>query len=207
VNRLEVRHLCTSFVTDEGRVDAVADVSFAIRAGGTTAIVGESGSGKSVTSLTLMRLLPRATRTQVRRLRGNRIAMIFQEPMTSLNPVFTVGDQIAEALRLHRGAARPGGAGAQAMRCSTGRHRRRRARLDEYPHQLSGGMRQRVMIAMALACDPDAADRRRADHRARRDDPGADPRRCCAAAARARHGDPADHPRPRRGRRDADEVA
>jgi peptide/nickel transport system ATP-binding protein len=126
VNRLEVRHLCTSFVTDEGRVDAVADVSFAIRAGGTTAIVGESGSGKSVTSLTLMRLLPRATRTQVsgqalfvtrsgqavdlltlpepqmRALRGNEVAMIFQEPMTSLNPVFTIGEQIAESLRLHK---------------------------------------------------------------------------------------------------------
>ena len=126
MNRLEVSHLSTSFDTDDGRVDAVADVSFAIRAGRTTAIVGESGSGKSVTSLTLMRLLPRGAATQVRgealfvdragatldlltlpeprmrSLRGNEIAMIFQEPMTSLNPVFSIGEQIAESLRLHK---------------------------------------------------------------------------------------------------------
>ena len=178
MNRLDVRGLSTSFDTDEGLIRSVADVSFTIRAGQTTAIVGESGSGKSVTSLTLMRLLPRTANTQVsgqalfvnragqaldlltlpeprmRAIRGDEMAMIFQEPMTSLNPVFTIGEQIAESLRLHKGldgaAAR-----AQALRmlelveipAAT-------QRLREYPHQLSGGMRQRVMIALAMACDP-----------------------------------------------------
>jgi peptide/nickel transport system ATP-binding protein len=178
VNRLEVRHLSTSFDTDEGRIDAVADVSFAVAAGKTTAIVGESGSGKSVTSLTLMRLLPRTAATRVsgqawfvdragdrldllalpeshmRALRGNQVAMIFQEPMTSLNPVFSVGEQIAESLRRHKrldhAAAR-----AQALRMLELVEMPAAAqRLDEYPHQLSGGMRQRVMIAMAMACEP-----------------------------------------------------
>jgi peptide/nickel transport system ATP-binding protein len=178
VNRLEVRHLSTSFDTDEGRINSVADVSFAIRAGKTTAIVGESGSGKSVTSLTLMRLLPREAATQVsgqalfvnragdtvdlltlpeakmRALRGNEVAMIFQEPMTSLNPVLRIGDQVAESLRLHKGL---GGAAAlaQAQRMLELVEIPAAAqRLREYPHQLSGGMRQRVMIALAMACDP-----------------------------------------------------
>jgi peptide/nickel transport system ATP-binding protein len=178
VNRLEVRHLSTSFDTDDGRVEAVADVSFAIRAGRTTAIVGESGSGKSVTSLTLMRLLPRGAATQVRgeaffvdragatldllslpeprmrSLRGNEIAMIFQEPMTSLNPVFSIGEQIAESLRLHKHLDRAA-ARAEALRMLELVEMPAAAqRLDEYPHQLSGGMRQRVMIALAMACDP-----------------------------------------------------
>ncbi|MEP6875686.1 MAG: ABC transporter ATP-binding protein [Burkholderiales bacterium] len=178
MNRLEVHHLSTAFATDEGRVDAVADVSFAIRAGQTTALVGESGSGKSVTSLTLMRLLPRTAATQVsgeawfvdrdgarldllalseshmRALRGNQLAMIFQEPMTSLNPVFSVGEQIAESLRLHKRLDRAA-ARAQALRMLELVEMPAAAqRLDEYPHQLSGGMRQRVMIALAMACDP-----------------------------------------------------
>ena len=178
MNRLEVRQLSTSFDTDEGPVQAVADVSFAIRPGRTTALVGESGSGKSVTSLTLMRLLPRTTRTQVsgqalfvdrtgqtvdllmlpesrmRALRGNEVAMIFQEPMTSLNPVFTVGEQIAESLRVHKGTDRAA-ARAQALRLlELVEIPAARQRQDEYPHQLSGGMRQRVMIALAMACDP-----------------------------------------------------
>jgi peptide/nickel transport system ATP-binding protein len=178
VNRLEVRHLSTFFDTDEGLIRSVADVSFNIRAGKTTALVGESGSGKSVTSLTLMRLLPRAASTQVsgqalfvnragetldlltlpeprmRAIRGNEVAMIFQEPMTSLNPVFTVGEQVAESLRLHKGLGHAA-ALAQALRMLELVEIPAAAqRLHEYPHQLSGGMRQRVMIALAMACDP-----------------------------------------------------
>ena len=178
MNRLDVRHLSTAFLTEEGRVDGVADVSFAVAAGRTTAIVGESGSGKSVTSLTLMRLLPRGATTQVRgeaffvdrsgatvdllalpeprmrALRGNEVAMIFQEPMTSLNPVFSIGEQIAESLRRHRGLDRAA-ARAEALRMLELVEIPAAAqRLDEYPHQLSGGMRQRVMIALAMACGP-----------------------------------------------------
>ena len=176
--RLSVRNLSTSFMTDRGRVTSVADVSFDIPAGGTLALVGESGSGKSVTSLGLMGLHAKGSQAIVggeawfvrrdgqrvdllsltepdkRRLRGNELAMIFQEPMTSLNPVLTVGEQIAESARLHLGMDRK-----QAMQ-----HARKmldlveipaaERRVREYPHQLSGGMRQRVMIALAMACNP-----------------------------------------------------
>ncbi|MDB5894908.1 MAG: dppD [Rhodoferax sp.] len=176
--RLEVSGLSTSFATDAGRIQSVADVSFAIHPGETLALVGESGSGKSVTSLTLMGLHAKTSQAQVngqawfvqrdgrrvdllampesqkRALRGNELAMIFQEPMTSLNPVLTVGEQIAESARLHLGMDR---AKAHA-------HARRMLelveipaaaqRVNEYPHQLSGGMRQRVMIALAMACNP-----------------------------------------------------
>jgi peptide/nickel transport system ATP-binding protein len=176
--RLEVRHLGTTFPTDDGPVASVADVSFTIAPGQTTALVGESGSGKSVTSLTLMRLLARTAKASVtgeawfvdragervnllalpearmRKIRGNEIAMIFQEPMTSLNPVFTVGEQIAESVRLHQGLDRRG-ALAQAQRMLELVEMPAAAqRLHEYPHQLSGGMRQRVMIALAMACSP-----------------------------------------------------
>ena len=178
MNRLEVRQLSTTFETDEGPVHSVNDVSFDIEAGKTTALVGESGSGKSVTSLTLMRLLPRNAgarvsgtaifvnragqkldllslpEAQMRAIRGNEVAMIFQEPMTSLNPVFTVGEQIAESLRVHRQLDRAA-ALAQALRMLELVEIPAAAqRLREYPHQLSGGMRQRVMIAMAMACNP-----------------------------------------------------
>jgi peptide/nickel transport system ATP-binding protein len=178
VNRLDVRHLSTVFDTEEGLVRAVADVSFVIRPGRTTAIVGESGSGKSVTSLALMRLLPRGVMTQVsgqalfvnragemvdlltlaeprlRAIRGNEVAMIFQEPMTSLNPLFTVGEQIAESLRLHKRLDRAA-ARAQALRMlELVEIPAAQQRQHEYPHQLSGGMRQRVMIALAMACEP-----------------------------------------------------
>jgi len=176
--RLAVRHLSTSFPTEGGLVRSVADVSFSIAPGKTTALVGESGSGKSVTSLTLMRLLAKTANAQVsgearfvtregrsvdllqigeremRALRGNQLSMIFQEPMTSLNPVFTVGEQIAESVRLHKGLDR-GAALAHAKRMlELVEIPAAERRLREYPHQLSGGMRQRVMIALAMACDP-----------------------------------------------------
>jgi len=176
--RLVVRNLSTSFPTEDGLVRSVADVSFMIHPGKTTALVGESGSGKSVTSLTLMRLLAKTANARVsgeahfvtregrtvdllalsdremRSLRGNQLAMIFQEPMTSLNPVITIGEQIAESVRLHKGLDH-GAALAQAKRMLDLVEIPASAqRLHEYPHQLSGGMRQRVMIALAMACDP-----------------------------------------------------
>ncbi len=176
---LEVHDLRTLFDTDEGEVAAVDGVSWTVRRGRTTALVGESGCGKSVTALSIMRLLPTppariaAGRVllrdgsdrpptdllalpdrQMRRVRGNRVAMIFQEPMSSLNPVFTVGDQIAEAVELHQHLKRKEAfETAVAMLDKVGiAAPRQRAR--EYPHQLSGGMRQRVMIAIALSCNP-----------------------------------------------------
>jgi oligopeptide/dipeptide ABC transporter ATP-binding protein len=176
---LQVENLRTYFKTDAGLARAVDGVSFHVNPGETLGIVGESGSGKSVTSLSVMRLIPeppgkiqpesrilfrgengemediaRASEKRMRQIRGNDIAMIFQEPMTSLNPVFTVGDQIVESLRLHQGLnKKQGRARAIEMLELVGipiPHQR----VDEYPHQLSGGMRQRVMIAMALSCSP-----------------------------------------------------
>ena len=170
---LSVANLRTWFYTRSGIVKAVDDVSFSVAPGETLAIVGESGCGKSMTALSILRLIPsppgriesgsiclgetdllRLSPAAMRRLRGNDIAMIFQEPMTSLNPVLTVGRQIAETVELHRDVSR-----AQAMQHATEMLRRvhipepeQRAR--EYPHQLSGGMRQRAMIAMALSCNP-----------------------------------------------------
>jgi peptide/nickel transport system ATP-binding protein/oligopeptide transport system ATP-binding protein len=171
---LEVRDLRTWFFTDQGVAKAVDGVSFDVREGETLGIVGESGCGKTVTSLSVMGLLPEPParimegssvrfmgeeligvgERRMRRLRGNEISMIFQEPMSSLNPVYRVGDQIAEALRLHLGMDRSS-ARAEVVRllAEVGISEPER-RLDEYPHQLSGGMRQRVMIAMALSCEP-----------------------------------------------------
>ena len=169
---LEVHDLKTSFKTDDGVVGAVDGISFSVEKGETLAIVGESGCGKSVTCMTIMGLLPRTNTTSsgeailngkdllkmdsesLRKVRGQDVAMIFQDPMTSLNPVFTVGEQIAEALRLHRHLSRKDAreAAIAAMREVSIPDPARR--VGDYPHQLSGGMRQRVMIAMALACDP-----------------------------------------------------
>jgi peptide/nickel transport system ATP-binding protein len=170
---LSVRDLATFFFTEDGVTRAVDGVSFEVSPGETLGIVGESGCGKSVTALSIMRLLPprlgRTVRGSVhfegtdlltldegamRAIRGNRIAMIFQEPMTSLNPVLTIGHQIAEAVRIHQ-AAPPGEARARAVAMlNLVRIPDAERRLGDYPHQFSGGMRQRVMIAMALACNP-----------------------------------------------------
>jgi oligopeptide/dipeptide ABC transporter ATP-binding protein len=169
---LEVRDLVTVFDLESGAVPAVDSVSFDVRRGETVALVGESGSGKSVTAFSILRILTPPGRIasgqiffegrdlvalpepEMRRLRGSSIAMIFQEPMTSLNPVFTVGDQVGEPLRIHRGYSRKR-ARAEAIRLLSEVSIPDAARrVDDYPHQMSGGMRQRVMIAMALACDP-----------------------------------------------------
>jgi len=170
---LEVEDLSVTFSSEEGKVRAVEHVSFALARNQTLCVVGESGCGKSVTALAIMGLLPAKTAARQGRvrfegleltaldsralneLRGARIAMIFQEPMTSLNPAFTVGDQIVEAILRHRG-----GTQAQAKARAIEMLKRVRIpaperRFSEYPHKLSGGMRQRVMIAMALACDPE----------------------------------------------------
>ena len=169
---LGIRDLTTSFRVDGQWRDVVRRVSFDIQAGETLAIVGESGSGKSVTALSVMGLLPQAnSRTagevwfdgrnllslpeeEMRKLRGNRLAMIFQEPMTSLNPVLTIGFQIAEALIYHRGLDRRAAAAETLRILERVRIPAAASRLDDYPHRLSGGMRQRVMIAMSLACRP-----------------------------------------------------
>jgi oligopeptide/dipeptide ABC transporter ATP-binding protein len=175
---LQVKHLQTHFFTDAGLVKAVEDVSFTLNAGETLAVVGESGSGKSVTSLSIMGLIPNPPgrivggeilfRTRegpmvdlvqlpakvLRKLRGRDIAMIFQEPMTSLDPVFTVGDQIAEAAALHLGLNRVAAKQRALDMLELVEIPAAKQRIDEYPHQLSGGMRQRVMIAVALACNP-----------------------------------------------------
>ena len=170
---LEVTNLRTQFPTRAGLVKSVDGVSFSIGEGELLGLVGESGCGKSITALSIMRLISKpgkitngsikfkgedltaATDERLREIRGNDVAMIFQDPMTSLNPVFTVGEQIAEALRLHRKLDKKKAweAAIQAMREVSIPSPERR--VNDYPHQLSGGMRQRVMIAMALACDPD----------------------------------------------------
>ena len=171
---LEVRNLKTHFHTDEGVVPAVDGVDFTLKKGKTLCVVGESGCGKSVTAYTVMRLismppgkvesgeiiykgknLVKLTENEMRDIRGNEIAMIFQEPMTSLNPVYTIGNQIVEAIVLH-----------QKVKTKEARQRAIKMltkvgipdaeiRIDEYPHQMSGGMKQRIMIAMALSCNPE----------------------------------------------------
>jgi peptide/nickel transport system ATP-binding protein len=169
---LSVENLTTSFKTPEGWKAVIRDISLHVDAGETVAIVGESGSGKSVTALSTMRLLPpgrsrsegrilldgtdllKVSEAEMRKVRGGSIGMIFQEPMTSLNPVFTIGNQIAEALVLHRGLSWSQAEAETLRLMERVRIPAAKARLHEYPHKFSGGMRQRVMIAMALACRP-----------------------------------------------------
>ncbi len=169
----EVRNLKTWFFTDEGTAKAVDDVSYTIHEGEVLGVVGESGCGKSVTSLSIMRLIPdppgrivsgeilfqgknllELPEERMRRVRGNEISMIFQEPMTSLNPVFTVGDQIIEAVLLHQDKTKAEARELAIEMLGKVGIPSPAARVDEYPHQMSGGMRQRVMIAMALSCNP-----------------------------------------------------
>ncbi len=169
---LEVRNLQTHFPTRAGLVRAVDGVSFHVERGELLSIVGESGCGKSITALSVMRLVAKpgkivggeiifdgedllaASQERMRAIRGDDIAMIFQDPMTSLNPVYTIGEQVAEALRLHRGLSRAAAREATIEAMKEVAIPDPARRVDDYPHQLSGGMRQRVMIAMALACDP-----------------------------------------------------
>ncbi len=170
---LEVSHLSTSFFSDQGEIRAVEDVSFSVQPGQTVALVGESGCGKSVTALSIMQLVDVPGRVvggrvvfkgsdlltlpdkDIRRIRGNQIGMVFQEPMTSLNPVFTIGDQIGEVLEIHTTLTKRE-IRQEVMRLLEKVHiSSPDKRIDQYPHEMSGGMKQRVMIAMALACRPD----------------------------------------------------
>jgi peptide/nickel transport system ATP-binding protein len=175
---LEVKNLVTEFKTDGGYVKAVNDVSFTLYRGETIGIVGESGSGKSVTSLSIMRLIPnppgriasgqiiyhtkdgkqidltKLSEEDMRKYRGNEISMIFQEPMTSLNPVFTCGDQVAEAIMLHQKKTKKEANEITLKMFEKVKLPNPQRVLDAYPHQLSGGQKQRVMIAMAMSCNP-----------------------------------------------------
>ncbi len=169
---LEVNDLKTTFRTEDGTVAAVNGLSFAVEPGRTLGIVGESGSGKSVTSLSIMRLLAQngtiergtirfkgenlleKSEAEMRKIRGHDIAMIFQDPMTSLNPVLTIGEQIAEAVRLHLHLNKKEALDKAVEMLKLVKIPVPEKRLKDYPHQFSGGMRQRVMIAMALSCDP-----------------------------------------------------
>ncbi len=170
---LDVLHLSTSFFSDQGEIRAVEDVSFSVQPGQTVALVGESGCGKSVTALSIMQLVDFPGKVvggqvlfkgsdlltlpdgDIRRIRGNHIGMVFQEPMTSLNPVFTIGDQIGEVLEIHTTRSKRD-VRREVIRLLEKVHiPSPEKRIDQYPHEMSGGMKQRVMIAMALACQPD----------------------------------------------------
>ena len=170
---LEIRGLRTEFATDQGTVASVEDVSITVNTGETVALVGESGSGKTVTAHSILQLIPMPPgriaagqilwkgtdlvglkKAQLNRVRAKEIAVVFQEPMTSLNPVYSVGEQIAESVRLHDRLSRSGARKRAIEMLEMVRIPNAARRVDDYPHQFSGGMRQRVMIAMALACNP-----------------------------------------------------
>ena len=170
---LDIKGLCVNFFTENGIAKAVQDVSFSVKKGQTFALVGESGCGKSVTALSVMRLIPdppgkiiageinfegrgllALSEKRMRSIRGNRIAMIFQEPMTSLNPVYTIGEQIVETIRLHQKKSEVEAWELAVEMLQKVGISEPHQRVTEFPHQMSGGMRQRVMIAMAIACKP-----------------------------------------------------
>jgi len=170
---LEIRGLKTHFKTDDGWVHAVDGVDLHVDAGETLCVVGESGSGKSVTAMSVLKLLPMPpgrivagqvlwegrdlvplSQAEMRKLRGREIGMVFQEPMTALNPVYTVGEQIGESLRLHEGLSRAAALDRAAELLALVHISQATRRVHDYPHQFSGGMRQRVMLALALACKP-----------------------------------------------------
>ena len=172
-NLLEIKELQTHFFVRGYTAKALDNVSLSIRSGQTLGLVGESGCGKSVTAHSIMRLIPdppgkivggeilfegqdllKVSKAAMRKIRGNQISMIFQEPMTSLNPVFPVGDQVSEVIRLHQGLSRAETRDRVLEAFQLVGIPAAESRLDDYPHQMSGGMRQRVMIAMALACNP-----------------------------------------------------
>ena len=171
---LKIEDLKIEFHTEDRIVNAVKGISFEIPKGKTIGLVGESGSGKSVTSLSVMRLLPEPpakipsgkilfqgenllekTEEQMRRIRGNKVSMIFQEPMTSLNPLFTIGDQVAEVLMLHKKMTKQEAIDKTVDLFDQVGIPDPKGRVNSYPHELSGGQRQRVMIAMAIACEPE----------------------------------------------------
>ncbi|SMF72502.1 ABC transporter ATP-binding protein [Pseudobacteriovorax antillogorgiicola] len=170
---LQVNQLQTSFKTEDGRIRALDGVSFQVEKGKTLAVVGESGCGKSVTAMSIMGLVQEANgkidggqilfdgtdlaalkKEEMRAIRGNKISMIFQEPMTALNPVYTIGEQIGEVFRIHRGMSRKQARQEALRMLKLVSIPAPEKRIDEYPFQLSGGMRQRIVIAMALACEP-----------------------------------------------------
>ena len=212
---LDIENLRTTFDIHVGKVQAVRGVNLHVDEGETVGVVGESGCGKSVSMLSVLHLLPdyakisadkmifdgtdltQLTPKMFRKISGDQIGMIFQDPMTSLNPLFTVGDQLTEPLRIHKGISKKEARDLVLEKLRMVEIPDPESRMKQYPHELSGGMRQRIMIAMAIMCNPRLII---ADERAGRDDSGADSRSAAKPAKKARHGRHYDYPRSRRHR-------